>query len=63
MPPVKMRARARKATPIIVFALGTWLPFGQNATRAQTTPPEGLAFLHISGTLKLPSEIEGHGND
>jgi hypothetical protein len=24
---------------------------------------DGLAFLHISGTLKLPSEIEGHGND
>ena len=61
MPPLKMRARARKTTPIIVFSLGTWLSFGQNATRAQTTPLEvasTAASYRIAG--RTVSAADGH---
>src|SRR5712692_3358745 len=62
MPPIKMRARARKATPIFVFALGTWLSFGQNVTPAQTTPPEvastAAASYRIAG--RTVNAADGH---
>jgi 5-hydroxyisourate hydrolase-like protein (transthyretin family) len=53
MPPIKTRTTARKATPIFVFALGTCLSFGQNATPPQTTPPE------VSSTAAAPYRIAG----
>jgi protocatechuate 3,4-dioxygenase beta subunit len=62
MPPIKMRARARKASTIFVFALGTCLSFGQNPTSAQTTPPEvastAAASYRIAG--RTVSAADGH---
>jgi protocatechuate 3,4-dioxygenase beta subunit len=62
MPPKEMRAGARKAPAIFVFAIGTCLSFGQNATPAQTTPPEiastAAASYRISGWTV--SVTDGH---
>jgi hypothetical protein len=62
VPPTKLRARARKATAIFVFAFDTSLSFGQNGTRAQTTPPEvassAAASYRIAG--RTVSAADGH---
>lgn len=62
MPPIRMRARARKATAIFVLALGTRLSFGQNATPLQSTPPEvaspAAASYRIAG--RTVSAADGH---
>jgi hypothetical protein len=62
MPPKEMRAGARKAPAIFVFAIGTCLSFGQNATPAQTTPPDvastAAASYRIAG--RTVSAADGH---
>jgi hypothetical protein len=62
VPPIKWRARARKATAIFLFAFDTCLSFGQNGTRAQTTPPEvasaAPASYRIAG--RTVSATDGH---
>jgi hypothetical protein len=62
MPPKEMRAGARKAPAIFVFALGTCLSFGQKATPAQTTTPEvaptAAASYRIGG--RTVSAADGH---
>jgi hypothetical protein len=62
MPRVKMRAGARKAIPILVFALSTCPSFEQSATPVQAVPPEvpsaAAASYRIAG--RTVSAADGH---
>jgi protocatechuate 3,4-dioxygenase beta subunit len=62
MPPVKMRAGARKAIPILLFTLSTCPSFEQSATPVQAVPPEvasaAAASYRIAG--RTVSAADGH---
>jgi hypothetical protein len=62
MPPKEMRAGARTAPAIFVFAIGTCLSLGQNPAPAQTAPPEvastATASYRIAG--RTVSAADGH---